>query len=250
MQTGGVIRRRALAPVAILLIAAAAVSACAPTITSDAAASPRVVTVSATGEAKAVPDAARAMITVEVTDPASSQKAQQDAAVAATATLGALRAAGVADADIATQGLSVGPTYTYTADGGQQQVGFRASQTFEVTLRDLASAGATMDAIVAAGGTAVRIDSLTPFVSDPAKAVDTARAEAVAIAQRQADQYAELLGFSLGGVASVSESTSMPTPAPMAMADASSTAGKVPTPIEPGTTTVSVSVTIAWGIEG
>ena len=87
--------------------------------------------------AKAVSIAAKASITVEVTDPSSAQTAQQDAAVAATQVLDALAAAGVPEADIATQGINVGPTYNYTADGGQTLLGYRAAQTITVTLRDL-----------------------------------------------------------------------------------------------------------------
>jgi uncharacterized protein YggE len=206
--------------------------------------------VSATGQADAVPDAAKASLTIEVTDPASAQQAQQDAAVAATSVLDALTAAGVADADIATQGISVGPTYNYTADGGQALLGYRAAQSITVTLRDLATAGATLDSVVAAGGNAARVDSLAPYVTDPTLAANAARAQAVDIAEAQAAQYAELLGFTLGPVASVSESSSTIAPPPVAYADAAAApAEKVPTPIEPGTTQVSVTLNVAWSIE-
>jgi uncharacterized protein YggE len=226
-------------------------AACAPnTVVTSTAEQPRTVSVSATGQADAVPDAAKAALTIEVTDPAAAQQAQQDAAVAATAVLDALKAAGVADADIATQGVSVAPTYNYTSDGGQQLIGYRASQTLTVTLRDLATAGSILDSAVAAGGNAVRIDSLTPYVIDPTVAAKAARAQAVQIAQAQAEQYAQLLGFTLGDVASVSESTSTVGPPPVALSEAAAApADKVPTPIEPGTTQVSVTLNVAWSIE-
>jgi uncharacterized protein YggE len=242
--------RRVLALLAVPVVVGA-LSACTPTtvVTSDAP-QPRTVSVSATGEADAVPDAAKASLTIEVVDPASAQQAQQDAAVAATAVLDALAQAGVAEADIATQGISVGPTYNYTSDGGQTLVGYRAAQTVTVTLRDLATAGATLDSVVAAGGNAARIDSLSPYVTDPTLAANKARAQAVEIAEAQAAQYAELLGFTLGPVASVSESSSTIAPPPIAFADsAEASAEKVPTPIEPGTTQVSVTLNVAWSIE-
>ena len=153
--------RRSLALLA-LPVALAALVACTPTtVTTAEAQAPRTVSVSATGEAEAVPDAAKASLTIEVTDPSSAQTAQQDAAVAATQVLDALAAAGVPEADIATQGINVGPTYNYTADGGQTLLGYRAAQTITVTLRDLTTAGATLDSVVAAGGNAARIDSLS-----------------------------------------------------------------------------------------
>lgn len=233
------------------LLAVAVLSACSPTTTvSTQSEPPRTVSVSATGQADAVPDAARASITVEVTDPASAQTAQQDAAVAATAVLDALSTAGVPSADIATQALTVSPAYNYTSDGGQILIGYRAAQTFTVTLRDLETAGATLDAVVAAGGNAARVDSLTPFVTDPTVAANAARAQAVSIAQAQAEQYAQLLGFTLGDVASVSESSSTVAPPPIAFAeDAAASPEKVPTPIEAGTTQVSVTLNVSWSIE-
>ena len=226
-------------------------AACAPnTVVTSTAEQPRTVSVSATGQADAVPDAAKASLTIEVTDPAVAQQAQQDAAVAATAVLDALKAAGVAEADIATQGVTVAPTYNYTSDGGQQLIGYRAAQTLTVTLRDLATAGVILDAAVAAGGNAVRIDSLTPYVIDPTIAAKAARAQAVQIAQAQAEQYAQLLGFTLGDVASVSESTSTIGPPPVALSEAAAApADKVPTPIEAGTTQVSVTLNVSWSIE-
>jgi uncharacterized protein YggE len=239
---------------ALLVLAASTavlLSACSPATTVNSTTeSLRVVSLSATGTADATPDAARASLSVVTNDPASAQAAQEAAAIATTEVLDALKAAGVAEADIATQSVNVGPTYTYTADGGQTPTGFQASQSLTVTLRDLATAGATVDAVVAAGGNAVRVDALSTFVTDPSVALDQARAQAVGIAQAQAEQYAQLLGFTLGPVASVTESSTSAVPAPMAMSDAVAGAEKVPTPVEAGTTQVSVSISIAWSIEG
>ena len=240
---------RAAAAIVTAVGAALALAACSPsTVVNSSPDSVRTISVTSTGQADATPDAARASLTIEVIDPASAQKAQEDAAVAATAVLDALTAAGVADADVSTQGVSVAPQYTYT-DAGQQLIGYRAAQTIEVTLRDLATAGATLDSVVAAGGNSVRVDSFSTFVVDPTKAAEAARAQAVQIAQEQAQQYAELLGFTLGDVMSVSESTSTVGPPPIAYAeDAAAPAEKVPTPIEPGTTQISVTLNISWGI--
>lgn len=245
-------RRIFPAPFLILAGAVALLSACAPTttVTAPGGAAARTVSVAATGTAEATPDAARASITVESIDPSSAQVAQAAAAQVATLALDELKAAGVDAADIATRAITVGPVYDYTSEGGQNLIGYRASQTLTVTLRDLATAGATLDAVVKAGGNAVRIDSLEPFVTDPAAATEKARAQAVDIARDQAEQYAQLLGFTLGAVATVSESTSN-SPMPMfANADAAASEDKsVPTPIEAGTTEVTVTLNVAWLIE-
>lgn len=243
-------RRNLISLAAIAAAGALALTACSPTTNVSATPpSERMVSVSATGSAEVVPDAAKAHLTVQTNDPTSAKTAQADAAVATTKVIDALKAAGVDEKDIATQAINVGPTYNYTQDGGQQLTGYQAAQSITVTLRDLATAGATLDSVVAAGGNAARIDSLSPFVVDPTIAANKAREQAVGIAKAQADQYAKLLGFTLGPVASVSESTSNNTPPPIAYADAAAApAEKVPTPIQPGTQEVSVTISIAWQI--
>ena len=247
---GGMTRRHATALALLAATSALLISACSPSTNVSTTAQPaRTVSVSATGMADAVPDAARASLSVVTTDPTSAKAAQESAAVATTKVIDALKVAGVDEADIATQAVTVGPTYTYPADGGQTLTGYQASQSLTVTLRDLTTAGATLDAVVAAGGNAARVDSLSTFVTDPAIAANKARAQAVDIARAQAEQYAQLLGFTLGPVASVSESSTSNGPVPMAMADSAAGAEKVPTPVEAGTTQVSVTLSVAWSIE-
>lgn len=244
-------RRTSAGLIALASAAALLITGCAPTttVTTDGAAS-RTVSVSATGTADATPDAARASITVETTDPTSAQAAQEAAATATTLVLDEVKKAGVDDKDIATQTINVGPVYNYTSNGGQTLIGYRASQTLTVTLRDLATAGATLDAVVTAGGNAVRVDSLEPFVTDPAAATGKARAQAVDVARAQAEQYAQLLGFGLGPVATVSETSSTAPSPQVAYADAAVGAPeKAPTPVEAGTTQVSVTLNVAWSIE-
>jgi hypothetical protein len=85
---------------------------------------------------------------------------------------------------------------------------------------------------------------------DPTEAAKAARAQAVKIAQAQAQQYADLLGFTLGDVMTVAESTNTVGPPPIAYAeDSAASAEKVPTPIEPGTTEISVTLDISWAIK-
>ncbi len=245
------IRRRALVLTALATSAVALLAACSPsTNVSTTSTPPSTVSVSATGMADVAPDAARASISVTANDPGSAEAAQAAAAVSTTKVIDALGAAGVDSADIATQSVNVGPTYSYPTTGEQTLSGYQASQSITVTLRNLDTAGATLDAVIASAGNSTRIDSLTTFVTDPSVAANAARAQAVDLATAQAEQYAELLGFTLGPVATVSEATSSSGPVPMAMADSAANAEKVPTPIEAGTTQVSVTLNISWSIEG
>lgn len=244
-------RRRASVLAVMVASAALLVSACSPsTNVTTTAEPPRTVSVSATGMADAVPDAAHASLSVVAIDPKSAETAQAAAATSTTKVIDALKAAGVDEADIATQAISVGPTYEFPVGGGQTLTGYQASQSLTVTLRDLTTAGATLDSVIAAGGNTARVDSLTTFVTDPTVAANKARAQAVDIARAQAEQYAQLLGFALGPVASVSESTNSNGPMPVAMAEAAADTAKVPTPVEAGTTQVSVTLQVAWLISG
>ncbi|MDO9485723.1 MAG: SIMPL domain-containing protein [Actinomycetota bacterium] len=239
-------RRALLGLAAISTTAALLISGCSSS-PAEPSSAPRTVNVSATGSTEVAPDAAKASLTVSTTSANSASLAQSATAEATVKVIDALKDAGVESADIATQSINVSPVYQYSSTGVQTLDGYRASQSLTVTLRDLTTAGATLDAIVTAGGNAVSIDSVSTYVSDPAAASKKARAQAVEVARAQAEQYAELLGFSLGSVASVSE-TSSNAPAPIAMAD--SVAGeKVSTPVEPGTTRVSVTLDVAWLIE-
>jgi hypothetical protein len=158
-----------------------------------------------------------------------------------------VKKAGVDEKDIATQAISVGPTYNYVMAARPSPATGPRSRC-----RDPARSGdgrAILDSVVAAGGNAARVDSLAPFVTDPTVAAGKARAQAVEIATAQAQQYAKLLGFTLGPVANVTESSTTAVPPPIAYADvAAAPAEKVTTPVEAGTQQVSVSVSIAWSI--
>jgi len=239
-------RRAVLSLAAIAATAALLVSGCSSG-PAEQGSPPRTVNVSATGSTEVAPDAAKATLTVSTANATSASAAQGATAAAAVKVIDAIKKAGVDAADIATQSISVSPVYRYSSTGTQTLDGYQATQGLSVTLRDLATAGETLDAIVTAGGNAVSIDSVSTYVSDPAAASQKARAQAVQVARAQAEQYAQLLGFTLGSVASVTE-TSSNAPAPVAMADAAA-GGKVSTPIEPGTTKVTVTLDVAWLIE-
>ncbi|MDO8733186.1 MAG: SIMPL domain-containing protein [Actinomycetota bacterium] len=240
-------RRALLGLAAIAASAAILVSGCSSN-SAEPSGALRTVNVSATGSTEVTPDAAKASLTVSSVNANSASAAQSATAAATVKVLDALKNAGVDSADIATQSISVSPVYRYSSTGSQTLNGYQATQSLTVTLRDLAQAGASLDAIVTAGGNSVSIDSVSTYVSDPAAASQKARAQAVEIARAQAEQYAELLGFSLGSVASVTE-TSSNAPPPIAMANAAPDE-KVTTPIEPGTTKVSVTLDVSWLIEG
>jgi uncharacterized protein YggE len=152
----------------------------------------------------------------------------------------------IATKDIKTTSISVYPEYNYTQDKGSVQIGYRASQSFEVIIRNATSAGAVVDDVVAAAGDSIQIQGATPFVLDSAKATASARAAAVANARAKAKSYAELLEVKLGKVTYLVENSS-PVAYPTIMGLAKSS-DSMATEIDLGNQDVTVSITIRWSL--
>jgi len=232
------VRTVAALSVAIALLGAAGLSAPAN------AADTRYITISATGSTNVVPDAVRITATVSVIGK-TSKEALAAASTTSAAVRKALTANKIASKDVATQSVSVFPEYTYPANGTPVLSGYRASQSFDITVRAATTAGAVVDAIVDAGGDNLQVNSASPFVLDNDKATETARASAVARAKAKANSYAKLLGVKLGKVIYLDETS---TPAPFPIYSAAAKAEDSATQIDLGEQKVTVSVTVRWSI--
>ena len=230
--------------VGILATAAALIGGIALAPASLAATPSRYITVSADGTVKVAPDAVRINATVSVVG-ATSKDALSATATAAAAVRTAFLANGVATKDIATQSVSVYPEYNYTQDKGQVLIGYRASQSFVVVIRNAGTAGVVVDAIVTAGGDNLQVNGVTPFILDSTKATVSARTAAVKNAKVKATSYASLLGIKLGKVNYLIENSS-PVSYPPIMAMAKDSSGA--TQIDLGLQDVSVSITIQWAL--
>ena len=208
------------------------------------AADSRYITVSATGTATVVPDAVRINATVSVLG-TTSKGALSSAGATSTAVRSALTASKVATKDVATQSITVYPEYSYPASGTPTLSGYRATQSFDITIRNATTAGAVVDAIVEAGGDNLQVNGVSPFVLDSDKATETARTAAVKKAKSKAATYAKLLGVKLGRVIYLDES-STPTAYPIYTATAK--ADSAATVVDLGEQKVSVSVVVRWAI--
>ena len=203
------------------------------------------VTVEATGLVKVVPDAVQFNFSVFAID-ASSSGALKRANELASQAREALDKANVDKDEIATQSINIYPEYSYSQDGVQNLVGFRATQSFAVTLRDTTSAGEVVDAVVASVGTDLSIDTLAPILINSKDAAEQARENAIKIAKDKAEDYADLLGADLGNVISVREfATSGATPQPWLRADLA-VGESSKTVVDLGTQEVSVTVEARW----
>jgi uncharacterized protein YggE len=231
--------RKRISLIALLTIAVAGVI----TPAAEAAAT-RYITVSAQGTVKVVPDAVRINATA-TSVAASSKEALAATAKTSTAVRAALKTAKIDTKDIATQSVTVYPEYKYTNDGGSTLTGYRASQSFTITVRAADTAGSLVDALVVAGGDSLQINGATPFVLDSTQSLEAARAAAVKSAKAKATSYAKLMGVKLGKVIYLVENSAPTNYTPvMAVAKAEADA----TVIDLGQQDVSISVTVQWSL--
>jgi len=138
---------RKIRTIAVLVASAIALSACGETVNIGENGVAQGITVQATGTADVVPDAVRVSLAVSVLAE-TNDVALAQASASADAVRQTLLDMKIDEADFATQGLSVNPEYTYTEAEGQKIVGYRATQVFDVLVRDAANAGAVIDAVI------------------------------------------------------------------------------------------------------
>ena len=228
----------------ISLLAVVALSISSMALPAAQAAESRYITVKAQGTVKVVPDAVR--INASATNLASTNK---DALSATSKTAAAIRAAlktaKIDSKDIATTSITTFPEYKYGNDGTTTLLGYRATQSFTITVKAANTAGALVDSLVASGGDSVQINGVSPFVLDSTKATESARAIAVKNAKSRALSYAKLLGVSLGKVNYLTEDSSPIPPAPI-FATAKSEADA--TVVDLGQQDVTVAITVQWSL--
>ncbi len=235
-------RSSALSLLAVLGLAGALVSGSS----AQAATSPtRYISLSSTGTVKVTPDAVRLNASISIVG-ANNKAALASASTSASAVRTALTSNGVATKDIKTTALTVYPEYNYTQTGGSVLIGYRASQSFDVVIRNAKNSGTIVDAVIAVGTDALQINGVTPFVLNNDGATEAARVAAIKSARAKALSYAKLLGVKLGPVMYMEEA-SAPSQFPgVYMALAKSDAGA--TTVDLGQQDVTVSVNLRWYI--
>jgi len=234
---------RKIRTIAVLVVSAIALSACGETVNIGENGVAQGITVQATGTADVVPDAVQISLAVSVLAE-TNDVALAQASASADVVRETLLDMKIDEADFATQGLSVNPEYTYTEAEGQKIVGYRATQIFDVLVRDAANAGAVIDAVISKGGANVSVNSTYPVVNDATRGSVAAREDAVANARAKAEAYAELLGVKLGDIVYLTE-INAPTNVVVAKSSDAMAEGAA-TQIDLGTQEVTVTVEVRW----
>ena len=229
----------------ITVAAIAGVVALAIPASGAGSADNRFITVTGVGTVSVVPDAVRFSATVSNVG-ATNSAALSTVSKSAVAVRAALKDAGVATKDIRSANISVYPEYTWTQDSGTKITGYRASQSFDVLVRNASKAGSIIEAVVTAGGDSVQLGGVIPTTLNPSAATEDARAAAVANAKSKATSYAKLLGSSVGKVLSLEEQSSPVYSSPFPMAKAAADSAAVD--IDLGEQDVTVSITVRWAL--
>ena len=207
------------------------------------ASSGNTITVPGTGTVQVEPDTANVNLGVQVTKPTGAEAMEQVNADAAALTE-ALVAAGIAEEDIQTSGLSL---YSTTGDDGSV-TGYNASLTVNVTIRDIDAVGSTIDAAQQASGAGFTIGGVSFSFAEPESVLEQARIDALANARAKAEQYAAAAGVELGGVVSIVEGASYPPiiyGEAMARDEAMTAAGP---PISPGQLDLTIDISVTFAI--
>ena len=151
------------------------------------------------------PDTAVVNLGVQANAPTGAEAMEQVNASSAALTE-ALVEAGIAEEDIQTSGLNL---WTTTDDRGEVN-GYQASLSVNVTVRDITTVGATIDAAQQAAGPGFTIGGVSFSFADPESALEPARIDAVELARTKAEQYAAAAGLTLGDVVSIAEGSASP----------------------------------------
>ncbi len=149
---------------------------------------------------------------------------------------------GVAKSDIQTSDLSISPNYN---DNGEV-TGYGVSESLTATLDQLSRAGNQIQAAVQAGGNAVTVDDVSLNLTSTGPLMAAARAQAVANAKAQAQQFASALGEPLGPVISISPVQQASTTPVQFGNEYQASGAKASVPVSPGTQQLSVSITVVY----
>jgi uncharacterized protein YggE len=202
----------------------------------------RTVSVTGTGTARLAPDIVVVTLGVQ-TQNARVAAAVQDNNTVASRVTDAIKAAGVAAADIQTSNFSVYSQQNFDPQGVPTgEVTYMVNNNLTFTLRDVSRLGDLLQAALESGANSVQ--NVSYSVADPSEALDKARLEAIQDARDQATQLAAATGGQLGPVYTLNEYS--PTPIMSFSAASFGKGGGGGVPASPGTLEYQVQTYIVY----
>lgn len=202
-----------------------------------------LLNVSSNAEATRIPDVARISAGV-VTQASDSNSALRANAQQMDKVMAAIKKSGIAERDVQTSGVNLNPQYKYEDNKAPQIIGYQASNTVNIKVRDISKLGQVLDGLAAQG--ANQINGPMFSIDQPEPVYDQARMDALKKAQVRADTYAKALGLRVVRIVSIDESNNGGFQ-PMAVLSAAPRAAKeFNSPISPGETTLSVTLNVVF----
>lgn len=201
-----------------------------------------------TGEGKvtAIPDLA--LINVGVSASALTVKEAQDQLNKNINKVSdAIKKLGIDSKDIQTTNYNINPDYDFSL-GTQKIKGYSANTNLSIKVRQIDKANDVIDQATANG--ANQVGGISFDVDDKSKFEDQARQQAVGEAKKKAENAAKIAGFRLGRIINYSENQSgFFRPVPMMARLDMKAEGGAPTEVEPGSTDITVSITLSYEIQ-
>ncbi len=202
----------------------------------------RTIRLDAVGSVKAKPDIAQ--ITLGVSAEAETARAALDQnSEAMRRVIEALKQTGLVGEDIQTIDFSVrARVETSKPEGKNTVTGYRVVNLLRITVRDLTKLGDIIDKAVSVGSN--EVGGILFDIAQPAKLMDEARRQAMDIATRKAQLYAQAAGAQLVRVISIDEQSAAPwRPQNMGVRTSGRT---MDVPIEQGEAELLVTVSVTW----
>lgn len=167
--------------------------------------------------------------------------AQQENTQKVNTMTSALRALGIAEADMQTNNYSIGPRYDYGTNK-PRIIGYSVSQNLQIKVRDLAKVGTILSRLGELGANQIYAVSFT--IDDPSSLKQDARRKALEDARKKADELGKALGVEIVRVVTFTEGGQMPNnPTPFYRAEAMDAATATIAPPVPDIQAGSLDVT-------
>ena len=228
---------------ASLLLAGTAFAQTAPVAAPMTPSDGTLLSISAQAEARRVPDVATLSAGV-VTQAADANAAMRANATQMDKVMAAIKAAGIAERDIRTSGISLNPQYKYVENQSPTITGYQASNTVDLKVRDVARLGKVLDALVASGANQVNGPNFE--IDQPEPVYDQARRDALEQAQARAAMYAKALGMHVRRIVSISEGGGFRPPGPVPVMAMARAKAESDTAISPGETSLSATLDVVF----
>lgn len=149
--------------------------------------------------------------------------------------------------DIQTTNYNIYPIRGDFEAGPSKITSYEASTNLQIKVRDIDKVNSVIDVATANG--ANEVSGISFEVDDRAKAENEAREKAVDEAKKKAENAAKIAGFKLGRIVNYSESFGdFPKPIPMGAVSLETRAQGTPTEVEPGSSKITVTVTLSYEV--